>query len=85
MPSRLSTPSGVTSVALSAPSILTVSGSPLTSSGTLTLSLATQTANQVFAAPNGSSGTPAFRTLVAADLPATQQAAAKVYNWGSFS
>lgn len=30
-----------------------------------------QTANYVFAAPNGSSGTPVFRALVAADLPNT--------------
>lgn len=29
----------------------------------------TQTANQVWAAPNGSNGTPSFRALVAADIP----------------
>jgi hypothetical protein len=60
----------VTSVALSLPSFITVSGSPVTSSGTLTGTLASQTANQVFAAPNGSNGTPTFRSLVAADIPA---------------
>lgn len=60
----------VTSVALSLPSFITVSGSPVTSSGTLTGTLASQTANQVFAAPNGSNGAPTFRSLVAADIPA---------------
>lgn len=60
----------VTSVALTAPSELSVAGSPITSSGTLALSWASQTQNKVFASPNGSSGTPSFRTLVSADLPA---------------
>lgn len=59
----------VTSVALSLPSIFTVSGSPVTGSGTLTGTLASQTANTVFAAPNGSAGTPTFRVLAAADIP----------------
>lgn len=66
----LATTSGtVTSVALTAPDIFSVSGSPITGSGTLALSLASQTANYVFAAPNGSTGTPTFRALVAADIP----------------
>jgi hypothetical protein len=59
----------VTSVALSLPSIFTVSGSPITTSGTLTATLASQTANTVFASPDGSAGAPTFRTLVAADIP----------------
>lgn len=59
----------VTSVALSLPSFITVSGSPVTTSGTLTGTLASQTANTIFAAPNGSAGTPTFRSLVAADIP----------------
>jgi hypothetical protein len=58
----------VTSVALALPSIFTVSGSPVTTSGTLTGTLASQTANTVFAAPNGAAGTPSFRALVAADI-----------------
>jgi hypothetical protein len=62
---------GVTSVALSAPNIFSVSGSPVTSTGTLALSLATQTANYVWAGPtSGGSATPAFRALVAGDIPA---------------
>lgn len=67
-----STPIGtVTSVALTAPaSILNVTGSPITSSGTLALSLVTQAANTVFAGPtSGGSAAPAFRLLVSADIP----------------
>ena len=60
----------VTSVGLSLPSIFSVSGSPVTTSGTLTGTLATQTANTVFAGPtSGGAATPAFRALVAADIP----------------
>lgn len=61
----------VTSVGLTAPGILSVGGSPVTGSGTLALSLATQSANQVFAGPpTGADAAPAFRTLAKADLPA---------------
>lgn len=61
----------VSSVSLTAPSILSVSGSPITTSGTLGLTLATQTANTVFAGPtSGGAATPTFRVLVAADIPA---------------
>lgn len=60
----------VTSVAMSVPSILSVSGSPITTSGTLALSLASQSAFQVFAGPSvGGSGTPSFRALTADDIP----------------
>jgi len=60
----------VTSVGLSMPSIFTVTGSPVTSSGTLTATLANQNANLVFAGPaSGSAAAPSFRALVAADIP----------------
>ena len=59
----------VTSVGLSLPNIFTVSNSPVTTSGTLTAILASQSQNHVFAAPNGSSGTPSFRALVSTDIP----------------
>ena len=59
----------VSSVGLSLPAIFTVSGSPVTGSGTLSATLASQTANQVWAAPNGTAGSPTFRALVAADIP----------------
>lgn len=60
----------VTSVALTLPSIFSVAGSPVTTSGTLAASLATQTANTLFAGPTtGSAAAPSFRALVAADIP----------------
>ena len=60
----------VTSVSVTAPGIFSVSGSPITSSGTIALTLATETANTVFAGPTtGSAATPTFRALVAADIP----------------
>jgi hypothetical protein len=60
---------------------LTLTGT-VTSSGNLTLggtlavtasNFASQTANTVLAAPNGASGTPTFRTLVASDVPTLNQ------------
>lgn len=60
----------VTSVALALPaSVFTVSGSPVTTTGTLTGAFASQSANIVFAGPVSGSGTPTFRALVGADLP----------------
>jgi hypothetical protein len=61
----------VTSVGLSMPSQLcTVSGSPVTSSGTLTCALSTETANYFFAGPSsGSAANPTWRAMVTADLP----------------
>ena len=60
----------VTSVGLSLPPFITVTGSPVSTSGTLTGTLATQTANTHFAGPtSGSAAAPTFRALVAADLP----------------
>lgn len=61
----------VTSVALSLPaSIFDVSGSPVTTSGTLTATLDTQTANYVWAGPTtGAAAAPTFRALVAGDIP----------------
>jgi hypothetical protein len=60
----------VTSVSMTVPSILSVSGSPITTSGSLGLGLTTQSANRVFAGPTtGSAASPTFRALVAADIP----------------
>ena len=69
----------VTSVGLSLPSFITVSNSPVTGTGTLTGTLANQSANTVFIAPNGSTGAPTFRLLVAADIPTLT--AAKISNF----
>jgi hypothetical protein len=60
----------VTSVGLALPSIFAVSGSPVTTLGTLTGTLSNQNANTVFAgATSGGAATPTFRNLVPADLP----------------
>jgi len=60
----------VTSVALTTPAEFSVSGSPITTSGTLAISKAAQSGNTVWASPsNGSSGVPSFRNLIGADLP----------------
>jgi hypothetical protein len=67
-------PSGggsVTSVAMTVPAELSVAGSPVTTSGTLAVTWATESANKVFAGPTtGAAATPTFRSLVAADVAA---------------
>lgn len=59
----------VSSVALSLPAELTVTGSPVTTSGTLSASWASAAQYAVFAGPSGGAGTPSFRALVAGDIP----------------
>lgn len=59
----------VTSVGLSMPSIFTVTNSPVTTTGTLTATLASQTANKFFASPSGASGVPTFRSITSTDIP----------------
>lgn len=77
----------VTSVAETVPtSIMSISGSPITTSGTLAISLATQSANLVWAGPStGSAATPTFRSLVAADIPALGAATATSVTFPAFS
>lgn len=60
---------GVTSVGLSAPAEFSVTGSPVTGAGTLALAWASGAANRVLATPDGSTGVPVFRALVANDIP----------------
>jgi hypothetical protein len=80
----------VTSVALAMPAQFNVTGSPVTSSGTLTAAWANQNANLVFAGPaSGVAATPTFRALSGADLPApsastlggTESFAAVAHEW----
>jgi hypothetical protein len=60
----------VTSVGLSLPALFSVTGSPVTTSGTMTATLADQSANLVWAGPaTGAAAAPAFRPLVAGDIP----------------
>ena len=60
----------VTSVAMTVPNILTVTGTPITSSGTLAVGLVNQLANKVWAGPaSGPEDVPTFRSLVSDDIP----------------
>lgn len=60
----------LSSVGLAMPPIFGVANTPLTSNGTITVSLANQTANTIFSGPtSGGAATPFFRALVTADLP----------------
>jgi len=63
----------VESVGLALPSQFTVTGSPVTSTGTLTAAWASQTQAHVLAAPSDGNGTPTFRALVATDIPTLNQ------------
>jgi hypothetical protein len=75
----------VESVSLSLPNLFSVTGSPVTTAGTLTATLATQSANVVLAGPTtGAAAAPTFRALVAADLPATAVTAGS-FTYGSFT
>lgn len=65
----------VTNVAMTGDNVVyntSVTGSPITTSGTLAPSLKTQTANTIFAGPTtGGATAPTFRAMVAADIPNT--------------
>jgi hypothetical protein len=64
----------VTSIGLSLPSsIFSVTNTPVTTSGTITATLATQSPNTVLAGPSSgtTSATPTFRQIVAADITGT--------------
>ena len=66
----------VTSIGLALPAIFSVTGSPVTTSGTLTGAFANQSANTVFSGPSsGGAAAPTFRALVGADIPAINLAA----------
>ncbi len=60
----------VTSVDMTVPNIFLLAGNPVTSSGTLAVTLSTQSANTVLAGPvSGGAATPTFRALTADDIP----------------
>jgi len=61
----------VTSVGLSLPSIFSLSGSPITTSGTFSASLANQSARQFFGGYTSGTTIPSFRSIYAIDLPNT--------------
>lgn len=60
----------VSSVGLSMPTEFSVTGSPITSSGTISVSWGNQSANTVFAGPSsGAPSQPSFRSLTDDDIP----------------
>ena len=59
----------VTSVGLSLPAEMVVSNSPVTSTGTLSATWASQGANKIFASPDGAAGAPSFRAMTGNDVP----------------
>ena len=60
----------VTSVGLTMPSLFAVAGSPITSTGSFSVTLNAQAANQFLAGPtSGGSVAPTFRALSSADIP----------------
>lgn len=60
----------VTSVGVTMPAEFTVTGSPVTTSGTIAVTEAPQAQNSAYAGPaSGGSGAPGFRPLVIEDLP----------------
>lgn len=64
----------VQSVGLTMPAEFVVANSPVTTSGTIGVTKATETANTVWAGPTtGSPAQPTFRALVAADVPTLNQ------------
>lgn len=58
----------VESVGLSMPNIFSVSGSPVTSSGTLAVTLVSQSQRLFLGSPNSGSGAPTFRTIQGSDI-----------------
>lgn len=77
----------VTSVDLSMPGIFSVAGGPITTTGTFSVTLASQNANLVWAGPTtGIPSTPSFRSLVDADIPDTITiACTNCVTWASVS
>jgi len=73
MLTQLGTPAGsgtVTSVDFAVPAQFSIAGTPLTTSGTITLGWQSNSQNLVLATPNGAAGQPSFRSLVTNDIPA---------------
>lgn len=75
----------VTSVGLSMPTEFTVSGSPVTTSGSITVALASQIQDTFLAAPSGSNGVPSFRAIVDNDIPDTVKKSQLIWFGGGTS
>lgn len=73
----------VTSVGLTLPAIFTVTGSPITTTGTLTATLASQAEHLFLASPSGAAGVPTMRAIAATDLPIATGAAVGAVKQGA--
>lgn len=74
----------VTSVAMTVPTQFAVSGSPVTTSGTLAVSWNNQSANTILAGPgSGAAAAPTFRTMVPADVAASSASGSTLIVSGS--
>lgn len=77
----------VTSVAIAATptGIFDITGSPITTAGTITISMDNQAANLVLAGPeSGAATTPAFRSLITTDIPVVIRSASLYYAHATF-
>lgn len=75
----------VTSVDMALPAWLTVTGNPVITAGTLTITSTSEPQNKVLASPNGSTGAMVPRALVVADLTSTCLTGQNIYdNAGAF-
>lgn len=83
--SYIDTSAAVVSAGLILPSIFTVSGSPITTSGNFRVSAASQSQRLFWAAPASASGSPIFRAIVASDLPTSQVIAPAITGYLSSS
>lgn len=71
----------VTSIGLTLPAMFSVTGSPVTTTGTIAATLANQNANLVFAGPaSGGAAAPTFRALTSADYGVLQASKNYVLN-----
>jgi hypothetical protein len=77
--SDLASKGTVSSVQIAVPADQSVSGGPITGSGTITITRNNQSANTVMAGPSsGGAAAPGYRVLVAADIPSHTHAAGDV-------
>lgn len=63
----------VSSVSMTVPSFLSVTGSPITTIGTLAVTLASTSQGFVLAGPTSGTGVPSMRAIVAGDIPTLNQ------------
>lgn len=76
-PTTVSGSGGIGSIGITAPAEFTVSGSPITDSGTLSVAFANQAAAKALAGATSGTVAPTFRSLVVADIPAGATTMAK--------